>query len=487
MEVAGSHLFYTHNPWNVTEEQLSTIWKNVLSEVEPHFSPPVFKTWFKHSRLVTLKPGYAEIGVENMVTQNFIKKYAEERLVAILSGQAGFPVTTVGYNIQPTAKTRRHAPTNTGPDLFEAAGQPTVAIPVFEQKQAQPTEPPIPSNLNPKYTFSTFIIGNRNRLAHAAARSVAERPGKMYNPLYLYGGVGLGKTHLMQAVGNEIIAREPQKRILYVSSENLMNEYVAGIRGNKMDAFKKKYRNVDVFLIDDIQFIAGKEGIQEEFFHTFNALYQMDKQIIITSDKAPSEIADLEERLSSRFSSGMIADMQLPDLETRHAILQAKCEEKGIDLPSTVLMYIADLVETNIRELEGALTTVLVHSAASGSIPSLEEVQQILRPFSMHKPLKKTSFEQIKEIVCEFYGVEFEDIKGPRRQQELVKPRQILMYLLKTELGMTFPSIGREIGGRDHTTAMHSVEKIEKEMKKSPDLLEELQRLKEMFYIGGKR
>jgi chromosomal replication initiator protein len=354
------------------------------------------------------------------------------------------------------------------------------------QHSQQSMEPQMASNLNPKYTFHSFIVGNRNRLAHAAARAVAERPGTVYNPLYFYGGVGLGKTHLMQAVGNEVLARDPSKRVLYVSCETFLNEFVSSIKSGKQESFKKKYRSIDVFLVDDIQFIAGKEGSQEEFFHTFNALYQTNKQIIITSDKAPSDIKDLEDRLSSRFSSGMIADMQLPDLETRQAILIAKCQEKGITLPDSALLYIADQVETNIRELEGALSTVILHLQSSNVEPTLEQMQIALHSFVSHKPLKKTGFEQIREIICEFYGVDFSDIRGQSRQREYVRPRQILMYLLKHELGMTFPTIGREIGGRDHTTAMHSVEKIEKEMKKSPDVLEEIRRLKELFYTHSR-
>jgi chromosomal replication initiator protein len=298
--------------------------------------------------------------------------------------------------------------------------------------------------------------------------------------------VGLGKTHLMQAVGNEIIAREPQKRVVYASCESFMNEFTASIRSGKIDNFKKKYRNIDVFLVDDIQFIAGKDSTQEEFFHTFNALYQTDKQIIITSDKAPSDIKGLEERLSSRFSSGMLADMQLPDLETRQAILQAKCEEKGVTLPDNILLFIADLVETNIRELEGALTTVLLHIKSEAKPVTVELVKEALKSYAHSKPIKKTSLEHIRQIVCEYYDVDIKDVLGQRRQREFVKPRQILMYLLKHELGMTFPTIGREIGGRDHTTAMHSVEKIEKEMKKSDELLNELKEIKEQFYVGNR-
>ena len=450
----------------MTETQLGQIWKIVLEEVEPHLSKTVFRTWFFNTRLLKVEPRLAQVAVDNIFARENIKKYAEERMVASLSQQLGFPIVTIEYIVQPKDKTGKKPTAQVIDSLFE---EPEPSSNVEYSK-----EPPLPSNLNPKYTFDSFIVGSKNRLAHAAARAVAEKPGTLYNPLYFYGGVGLGKTHLMQAVGNEVMRREPQKRVIYVSCETFTNEFVASIRGAKPESFKKKYRNVDIFLVDDIQFIGGKDGIQEEFFHTFNSLYQGDKQIIITSDKAPSDIADLEDRLSSRFSSGMIADMQLPDLETRQAILQAKCEEKGINLPDQVLLYIADLVETNIRELEGALNTV-VASVSSGQHPAtIEGIKLALQAYSHKKPLKKTTFEQIK------------DIKGPRRQQELVKPRQILMYLLKHELNMTFPTIGREIGGRDHTTAMHSVEKVEKELKKSPEMLDEITRLKELFYTAGK-
>lgn len=464
----------------MTETQLSTIWKLVLKELELSISGTVFKTWFKKSSLLSLKPGFAEIGVENNFAKNAIKKYAEERLVGALSKQAGFPVTSISYIIQ-EVKTATQQDTSTL--TLEATITPTSTVPVF---QLNSKEAPVQSNLNPRYTFSTFIVGNRNRLAYAAAKAVSERPGIAYNPLYLYGGVGLGKTHLMQAVGNEIISHEPQKRVLYVSCENFTNEFVYHLQKGKIDDFKKKYRTIDVFLIDDIQFIAGKAGSQEEFFHTFNALYQTNRQIILTSDKVPSEIPNLEERLSSRFAQGMIADMQLPDLETRQAILLAKCQEKGIGLPDETLLFIAERVETNIRELEGALTTVLMHLEANQLPATLDSVQQALRSFhTSQKPLKKTSIEQICSIVCEYYNVELKDIQGPHRQKELVKPRQIIMYLLKNELGLTFPAIGRQIGGRDHTTAMHSVEKIEKEMKKSTELLEELKRIKELFYVSS--
>lgn len=327
----------------MTEAQLSSIWKLVLKDLEVSISGSVFKTWFRKSQLLSLQPGQAEVGVENTFAQNAIRKYAEDKLIASLTRHAGFSVTAISYKILAAKK-------EVSVEALPLDGPATVPV-----LKTVVLESPVASNLNPKYTFTSFIVGNRNRLAYAAAKAVAERPGIAYNPLYIYGGVGLGKTHLMQAVGNEIIAKEPQKRVLYVSCESFTNEFVSSLQRGKIDDFKKKYRNVDVFLVDDIQFIAGKEGSQEEFFHTFNALYQTNKQIIITSDKVPSEIPNLEERLSSRFAQGMIADIQLPDLETRQAILLEKCQERGVSLPDEVTLYIAERVESNIRELEGGV------------------------------------------------------------------------------------------------------------------------------------
>lgn len=463
----------------MSEDQLSKIWKEVLQELENNISRTVFKTWFSKSSLLSLKSNIAELGVDNLFAEKNIRKYAEERIIAALSREAGRPIMNITYKVVGTASKKQ--PIN----LSLEAITPQNIAPVIEL-HSNNSEAPIRHNLNPRYTFDSFIIGDRNRLAWAAAKGVADRPGTAYNPLYLYGGVGLGKTHLMQAVGNEIIARTPQKRVLYVSCEQFTNEYVAAVQKGKTEQLKQKYRGVDVFLMDDIQFMAGKDGTQEEFFHTFNTLYQDNKQIIMTSDKVPSDIKGLEERLASRFTQGMIADMQLPNLETRLAILQVKCNEKNIEIAPDILLYIADRVESNIRELEGALTTVLLQIEAGGG-SSMESVQAALKSFSsVSKPVKKTSAEQICAIVCEYYSIDIVDVKGPRRQKELVKPRQIIMYLLKHEMGLTFPAIGRQLGGRDHTTAMHSVEKIEKDMKKIPELLGELQEIKELFYAGSK-
>lgn len=423
----------------------------------------------KGSQLKGISGGLAKVTVENKTSRDLIVKYVKARVLELLSDLSGQPVDDLHFTITAAPK--------------ERVREEVVKQALFTHN-LEPDGKAI-ANLNPKYSFQSFIVGKRNQVAHAAAQAVAEQPGSVYNPLYLYGGVGLGKTHLMQAVGNHILEHDSTKRVLYISSETFMNEFVASIRGGAgRDDFKKKYRNVDVLLVDDIQFLAGKDGTQEEFFHTFNALHQTGRQIIITSDQPPVALQDLEERLTSRFSMGMVANMQLPELETRQAILMSKSHERGITLPPEAVQYIANEIDTNIRELEGALSRVVLEIHATGKTnPTLADVKEALRGMVGESRIpKKTITQEWMDLVCEFYGVATADLTGPRRQQELVHPRQVLMYLLKYELGLTYPNIGREIGGRDHTTAMHSVEKIEKELKRSPELFEELQQLKERYY-----
>lgn len=455
------------------EEKLVTIWKAATKELKG-IAPTMQVVLAKNCSLRQLGSGSAEIVVDNLGTSSLLKKYALEPLSQYLTEVSGEPIRDIKVTI--IAKPREAKPAKPQEKTTELFTSRTGSLEADGRAN---------SNLNPKYTFGTFIVGKRNQVAHAAAVAVGEQPGSVYNPLYLYGGVGLGKTHLMQAIGNHILEHEPSKRVLYTSSEAFMNEFVASIRGGAgKDDFKKKYRNVDVLLIDDIQFLAGKDGTQEEFFHTFNALHQSGRQIIITSDQPPVGLKELEERLTSRFSMGMVANMQLPDIETRQAILISKAQERGITLAPEVLEYIADRIDTNIRELEGALSRVVLEIHATGKTnPTLADVKEALREMiGEHRIPKKTISQDWLEVVCEFYSLEHSDLTGPRRQQELVKPRQILMYLMKYEVGLTYPTIGRELGGRDHTTVMHGVDKIEKELKRSPDLFEEMQQLKERFY-----
>jgi chromosomal replication initiator protein len=334
--------------------------------------------------------------------------------------------------------------------------------------------------LNERYTFDNFVVGSGNELAYAACQAIASSPGNKYNPLFLYGGVGIGKTHLIQAVGNATLARDPGARIVYVSSEQFLQEFVDALRYKKNTDFADHYRSADVLIVDDIQFIAGKEKVQEEFFHTFNALHQASKQIIISSDKQPRDIPTIEERLRSRFAWGMSIDMQTPDFETRCAILQIKAELQHIILPNDLVDYLATNVNTNIRELEGALNQLLAFCEMRQLEPNLAIATGLLGG-SQTRP-KHLSARQIIERCAKHYSVSIDDIVGPKRDKDIVVPRQIAMYMLRSELHLSFPKIARELGRKDHTTAIHSVEKIEKEQRIDADIRNALAEIKERLY-----
>jgi chromosomal replication initiator protein len=339
-------------------------------------------------------------------------------------------------------------------------------------------------NLNPKYSFSAFIVGANNQLAHAASFAVSKKPGSVYNPLFIYGGVGLGKTHLMQAVGAEILKKDPNAKVLYVTSEKFTNDFVSALSQGRADQFKSLYRNVDVLLVDDIQFLAGREGTQEEFFHTFNALHQNNKQVVMTSDRLPKEIPAIEERLVSRFEWGMIADIQAPDLETRMAILKSKVKEKNYVVDPEVVTYIAEAVQSNIRELEGALNRLMVYCQLNNTKPSLEQVKGVLS--SVITPPKKRGItaKRIIEVVSDFYGVTTEDLLKQSRKKEYVGPRQIAMYIIRKELETSLPSIGELFGGRDHTTVIHAVDKISKIIKEKSNIKKELDLIRDRVYMN---
>ncbi|CAN5193536.1 chromosomal replication initiator protein DnaA [soil metagenome] len=456
---------------------LQELWHTVTSPLLDTFDARVFNPIVKPGSIISLSVDELRISVDNPMGKQFFRKYCETRVLENIEKETGISPAKVTYVIRPVNRERMKPTIESGePQLFQSSKE-------RGHTGELVANPQIASNLNTKYTFKSFITGTKNRLAFAAAQAVAESPGNLYNPLYLYGGVGLGKTHIMQAVGNAVIERDPNKKVLYVACENFLNEFVTAIKKGSPDSFKKKYRNIDVFLVDDIQFIGGKDGVQEEFFHTFNELHQAGKQIVMTSDKRPSEIKGLEERLMSRFSMGMVTDIQLPDQSTRLAILQTKCQEKGISLPENILRFVADEVETNIRELEGALTTLVAHLHAQQGDLSIETTRTVLHGIiSQHTTPRKSKVDVLCEIICTQYGVQKEAVLSSARQREIVRPRQVLMYLLKHEVGMTYPMIGREIGGRDHTTIMHGVDKITTELKKNPELLEELQGIKLSFY-----
>ncbi len=325
------------------------------------------------------------------------------------------------------------------------------------------------AQLNPRYTFDAFVIGSGNQFAHAACQAVAERPSKAYNPLFLYGGVGMGKTHLMQAIGHEVKRRMPQAAICYVSSEKFTNDMINSLRYDKMTSFRDKFRNVDVLLIDDIQFLAQKERTQEEFFHTFNALHESMKQIVIASDRSPKELAEIEDRLRSRFEWGLIADIQPPDLETKVAILQKKSEMEKVSLPTDVALYIASNIRSNVRELEGALIRLVAHSSLIGAEITLPYAQQVLKNF-IDSQARKVTIESIQKAVAEQFGLRLVEIKAKNNSRAIVYPRQIAMYLAKRLTEASLPEIGRQFGGKHHTTVLHSVEKIEEARKNDKDL-----------------
>jgi chromosomal replication initiator protein len=338
------------------------------------------------------------------------------------------------------------------------------------------------AQLNPRYTFDAFVIGSGNQFAHAACQAVAERPSKAYNPLFLYGGVGMGKTHLMQAIGHEVKRRLPQAAICYVSSEKFTNDMINSLRYDKMTSFRDKFRNVDVLLIDDIQFLTGKERTQEEFFHTFNALHESMKQIVIASDRSPKELAEIEDRLRSRFEWGLIADIQPPDLETKVAILQKKAEQEKVTLPTDVALYVASNIRSNVRELEGALIRLVAHSSLIGAEITLPYAQQVLKNF-IDSQARKVTIESIQKMVAEQFGLRQVEIKAKNNSRAIVYPRQIAMYLAKHLTEASLPEIGRQFGGKHHTTVLHSVEKIEELRKTDKDLNRLINKLTEQ--LGG--
>jgi len=337
------------------------------------------------------------------------------------------------------------------------------------------------TNLNPKYTLSDFIVGSANELAHAAVTSVVSNLGTIYNPLFIYGGVGLGKTHLIQALGNEVARLNKNKVVKYVSSEKFTSELVAAIQAKEMDKFKEDYRKCDLLIIDDIQFIAGREKTQEEFFHTFNALYEKNKQIVISSDKQPKAISTLEDRLKSRFEGGMIADIGYPDYETRLAIIKTKLVKKQVSLASEIVEYVAQNFQKNIREMEGALNKIIIQTKINQNVITFDDVKKILQS-SIHTPKKNISVKNIIQTVAKYYSINEKQLFLKTRKQEIVKPRQIIMYLLRDELGLSYPSIGGKIGGRDHTTIIHACDKISDNVKNDISLADEINTIRQIIY-----
>jgi chromosomal replication initiator protein len=448
----------------------SALWQTVLGEIELSVSRANFVAWFKNTELLEQDGSHIIVGVPNIfVKQQFEVKF-NEQIVQTLR-RNGIDVERVTYTI--SSSTKKPRPSIERTPIATAAS-------LAQEEVIAPPMPSSQSGLNPKYTFDSFIVGSSNELAYTACQAVAKDPGTKYNPLFLYGGVGLGKTHLIQAVGSEIAHRNKNARILYISCETFVNDFLDHIRFKKK-GFSSRYRNVDVLIVDDMQFIAGKEKTQEEFFHTFNALHQANKQIIISSDKPPKAIPTLEERLRSRFEWGMAIDIQSPDFETRCAILQTKANQTGTSLPRDTVEYLASTIQTNIRELEGALNQLLALCEMRGMEPDLATAQAMLGNVRVSRPHHLTA-RQVIEKTAKHFQLEPIDITSPKRDKHIVVPRQIAMYLLRSELHLSFPKIAVELGRKDHTTAIHSVEKIEKAIKLDIIVRQQITEIRDKLY-----
>ncbi|MCM3635626.1 MULTISPECIES: chromosomal replication initiator protein DnaA [Paenibacillus] len=428
------------------------LWQQVLSIIQTKLSKPSYDTWFKATKATFIDESLLEIIAPTTFAAEWLENKYTNLIKATLYEYLGRNIN-IKYSIG-ESKSAEQA-------VVFPPKQPASPVNVEEA----------PSNmLNPKYTFDTFVIGTNNRFAHAASLAVAEAPAKAYNPLFLYGGVGLGKTHLMHAIGHYIMEHNPNMRVLYISSEKFTNEFINAIRDSQGESFRTKYRNIDVLLIDDIQFIAGKEQTQEEFFHTFNALHEERKQIIISSDRPPKEIPTLEERLRSRFEWGLITDIQPPDLETRIAILRKKAKAENLDIPNEAMNYIANQIDTNIRELEGALIRVVAYSSLINADITSHLAAEALKDIIPSSRPRMITINDIQAKVGEFYGLKLEDFKARKRTKAVAFPRQIAMYLSRELTDFSLPKIGEAFGGRDHTTVIHAHEKITKLVQEDQEL-----------------
>ena len=445
------------------------LWQAVLGEIELNLSRANFTTWFKNTFISSFENDRVVICVPNTFTKAWLEKKYHKEIDSALKNVCDKDIKEIFYKVE----TKKTGPVT---DLLNR-------IKSKKSYNDGGSDEPVAVNrfgLNSRYVFDSFIVGKGNELAHAACQAVSANPGKAYNPLFIYGGVGLGKTHLLQAIGHEVMKKSGQ--VLYVTCEKFTNDYIQSIKSGQGKDFKDRYRNVDLLLIDDIQFMAGKDGTQEEFFHTFNELHQTNKQIVLTSDRPPKSIPALEKRLLSRFEWGMIADVSQPDIETRIAILESKCKEKNYSLEGEILNYIANNVQNNIRELEGALNRIIAYHEFNNSRPSFDTTKEILESLVASTKTKSTTCKNIIDAVSRFYDVDIKDLTGKSRKKELVFPRQITMYLLRKELNTSYPTIGHELGGRDHTTAMHAYNKIEKEIEDKEKIKQDIASIVQLLY-----
>ncbi|HOW60508.1 MAG TPA: chromosomal replication initiator protein DnaA [Candidatus Moranbacteria bacterium] len=460
------------------------LWQATLGEIELSISKANFSTWFKNTSIISNENGKIVIGVPNGFAKEWLEnKYNTYIFKAIRNFQEDIKeISCIIYSADqfPQRDTKKID------SIVSIAqdGQPDNPAVPFQQKSLDQkiTQNQNEKNINLRYTFENFVVGENNELARAACFAVSQNLGKVYNPLFIYGGVGLGKTHLLQSIGNEVFKKDPHKKIKYITSERFANELIDSIRNQNVNEFKTAYQAIDLLIIDDIQFLSGKEKTQNEFFHIFNALYQINKQIVISSDRPPKAIATLEERLRSRFEGGMIADIGKPDLETRIAILKTKSAEKNYNFDEETLRYIAENVKNNIRELEGALNRIVAECEFNKKIPTLKFVQQSLAEIISSGKKKGVQAQHVISAVSQYFNVSNKELTEKGRKKEVAYARHLAMYLMRSELNISYPSIGNHFGGRDHTTALHAFEKISKDSEIDEKVREDVNVLKEMLY-----
>jgi chromosomal replication initiator protein len=447
----------------MTKEEL---WQAILAQIQLSISSANFSTWFKNTSILSKEKDIIIISVPN----NFSKEWLEKKynkLILKIARDLDKEIKRIEYKVssKPILKPKTKK----------------ILLPDTDQLKFEELNLDKKTNLNPRYTFENFVVGPFNELAQAASWAVSEKPGSVYNPLFIYGGVGLGKTHLLQAIGNKVVKKLSRKNVKYIPSERFTSEVINSIKNQTIEKFKSVYRQIDVLITDDVQFLAGKEKTQEEFFHLFNALYEDNKQIVISSDRPPKAISALEERLRSRFEGGMIADISTPDFETRVAILEKKAQEKNINLDEKILEYIAQNIQKNIRELEGALNRLIAWQKINNQELDLQSIKDVLKKV-IQPQTKRINFQKITQVVAEFYNLKESELFLNSRKKEIVKPRQIAMYFLREELKSSFPFIGKKFGGKDHTTAIYAYEKILKEIEKDERLAQEIDLIKERIY-----
>jgi chromosomal replication initiator protein len=478
--------------------QAKQLWQAALGDLQQRLTKSFYDQFLKPTAIVDYADDVATIAAANPIAVSTLQKRHSEEIERVLSDIAGRRITvkftTHGAARKSALGERDEEPEENGRQPRQSGDRSRRSAPSEDREPESPVDDstqlglaPTPTHgLNPRYVYEHYIVGSSNRFAHAASLAVAERPGGQYNPFFIHGGVGLGKTHLLHAIGHRALEHHPRLNILYISSEKFTNDMINALRGNRMDEFRSRYRTIDILMIDDIQFIAGKEGTQEEFFHTFNALYQSGKQVVLSSDKPPKAIAALEDRLRSRFEGGLIADVQYPDYEMRTAILRSKADELNTSLPDDVIEYVAHKDQTNIRELEGALNKIIAYAKITGREATLHLAMEAIADAAIGQRRSNLSGREIVVLVAKHFDVSVDDLRGRGRAKEIVAPRQVAMYLIREETGSSLLEIGQELGGRDHTTVMHGINKIGEQLQTDTALRANLMAIREALFAENR-